>query len=805
MKFAIKYRIILLNFMKILILCITFSLMSVSVFGENLNGYIRNTEGEILPGATVFIHELQKGTVADLEGYYEFKNIKKGTYHLHITYIGYKAADRTIILKEDKQINFTLESTTIELDEILVESDPFKSGPIEQSLTIETVEKKFLERNNKGTFINSLQTVPGINAINTGVGIAKPVIRGMSFNRVIVNDHGIKQEGQQWGADHGLEIDQYAPERVQIIKGPSSLLYGSDGIGGVINIKPPDLPEDGHISGAFYNTYKSNNNLYGTSSMVEGNLQGKVFRARFSTQDFGDYRVPAERFNYLSYVYDIHDNSLKNTAGKERNGSGMFGWTGDWGYSTLTVSNFHQEAGMFPGAIGKPGEYDLSYDGDSRNIGLPRQIIDHLKIISNSNFKVGNDWLELDLGYQQNVRKEESFPHAHGKSPVPEGNLALKLNLETISANIRYHKNISESFSGIYGIQFQNQHNSKGGFEHLIPKYTNSNFGTYAYQEYTFDNKISINGGIRFDYGVANIDEFTEPDYYTGDGNGMIVRNSAIKKEFLNFSGAAGISFHPNNYLNLKANLGSSFRMPTPAELSMNGVHHGTFRHEVGDASLNSERGYQADVNITFRERDLFFSFTPFFNYFTNYIYLGPTGRFTVEDVTGKVYSLPEAGQVYHYFQNDAIFTGGEASLEYHIIDELHLRTALEYVWNYNLDKHLPLPFTPPFSVLTEIKYEKRIAGQNLSNYFIGFDIQRFAAQNRVDRNEKKTPGYTLLNFSSGLTVDVFNTPVNFNLSVNNILNTRYLNHLSRYRLLNLPEQGRNIILSMKVPFSIKL
>lgn len=789
--------------MKIFAISIIFIFLSIPIHAERLFGKIQSAEGEPLPGATIFIHELEKGTITDLSGFYEFENLKSGTYHLHVTFVGYRAEDKTIKLDQNREVNFSLEATTIELNEILVESDPFKSGPLEQSLTIETVEKDFLERNNKGTFVNSLQTLPGINAINTGVGIAKPVIRGMSFNRVIVNDQGIKQEGQQWGADHGLEIDQYAPERVEIIKGPSSLLYGSDGIGGVINIRQPALPKEGNISGSVFTTYKSNNHLYGTSSMLQGNLNGKVFRARFSTQDFGDYQVPADQFNYLSYIYDIHDNSLKNTAGRERNGSAMFGWTGDWGHSTVTVSNFNQRAGMFPGAIGRPGEYDLSHDGDFRNIGLPRQVINHLKVTSNSNIQIGNDWLEMDIGYQQNIRREESFPHAHGKAPMPEGNLALKLNLQTVSANLRYHHNVSESYSSIYGIQFQNQRNIKGGFEHLLPNFTNNTLGTYTYHEYTFLDRLSVNGGLRIDYGISNIDRFAEPDYYTEDSNGIIVRNVGFEKEFVNLSGAAGVSFHPNNTINLKANLGSSFRMPTPAELAINGVHHGTFRHEVGDSTLRSERGYQADLNFSFKKRNIFLTVTPFFNYFTNYIYLGPSGRFTVEDIQGKIYTLPESGQVYQYFQNDAVFAGGELSFEYHLIDELHWRAALEYVYNYNLDKHLPLPFTPPMSVLSEIKYEKKVSGKSISNYYLGIDVQRFAAQNRVDRNEKRTPGYTLFNFSSGMTINMLNAPIDLNLGVSNIFNTRYLNHLSRYRLLNLPEQGRNIILSLKVPFGL--
>lgn len=208
----------------------------------------------------------------------------------------------------------------------------------------------------------------------------------MSFNRVIVNDKGIKQEGQQWGTDHGLEIDMFEPGRVEIIKGPGSLMYGSDGIGGVLNIFPPALPEEGTVSGSLRALYKSNNQNFSNSAGIQGNKKGRVFRIRATAQDYGDYRVPANHFSYNGYKLNIANNRLKNTAGKERHFTAMAGIKKKWGYSVLTVSNFHQKAGFFVGAIGIPRSYLLSDDGDSRDIGLPYQKISHFKVISNNNF-----------------------------------------------------------------------------------------------------------------------------------------------------------------------------------------------------------------------------------------------------------------------------------------------------------------------------------------------------------------------------------------------------------------------------------
>ncbi len=773
---------------------------------NTMKGKVLDAEGNPLPGANVYIHELHRGTISNQEGYYEITELNSGVYHVHVTFVGYAATSKTIKIDDSvENVNFTLNESSLEMAEVIIESNPFKSGPVEQSMTIETIDKEELQRKSGGTLISSMQNIPGINAINTGVGIAKPVIRGLSFNRVVVTDRGIKQEGQQWGSDHGLEIDQFDPQRVEIIKGPASLVYGSDAMGGVISIKPPSLPDEATLNGSFFSTYKTNNQLKATSTMLEGKKKGKVFRARLSTQDFNDYMVPADTFKYLTYEYRIYNNRLKNTAGRERNFSLMGGLAGNKGYSTITVSNFNQVSGLFAGAIGKPGEYNSSPDGSYSNIDLPRQITQHFKIISNTNLQFGSNWLEIDIGYQRNLRREESFPHAHGRAPSPEGNLALELTLNTFSGNFNFHQNRYDNLKSVYGFQFQMQDNNKGGFEHLIPAYTSGSLGIYNYHELNLNRQMTLSGGLRFDYGNIQANKFLEPDYITEDVAGTITRNLGFNQEFFNFSGAAGLSWYPSREFNLKLNLGSSFRMPTVAELAINGVHHGTFRHEVGDSTHVSERGYQADLNLTYKKRNFIFGVTPYFNFFSNYIYLGPSGSFFVQNVDGKKYSLPEGGQVYRYFQDDAFFTGGEVFAEYHIWDELHLKVAGEYVYNYNFIKHRPLPFTPPLSVLGEIMYEKDLKQKFVNNFYFGFDVKYFAAQNRVFQNEEPTPGYTLTNWMSGMSFNVGKQEFILKASVQNLFNISYLNHLSRYRLLNIPEQGRNIIFSLEVPFNMEL
>lgn len=765
----------------------------VSLRGQVTDHY----SGQPLPGAAVEIHELDLTVLTDENGQYQFNNLKPALYHLHFTYVGYSAATVSVrVIEADQLLDFTLVPTSIELQEILVESNHFKTGAKEHTLAMEILDAAYLRDKGRGTLAKALEDIPGINAIQTGVGIAKPVIRGMSHNRIIVNHLGIKQEGQQWGSDHGLEIDVFEPGRIEIIKGPSSLRYGSDGLGGVINIFAPRLPADSSFEGSFQTLYKSNNHLFGTSAMVQGSRNDRVFRARISTQDFGDYRVPADEFTYNSYILPLYENRLKNTAGRERNLSLMGGVKKNWGYSTLTVSNFYQKAALFVGAVGIPRSYQLTPDGNNRNIDLPYQQTNHFKVISNTSLLWGRNWTEIDLGYQVNSRQEHSNPHAHGKSELDESTLAHGLNLQTLSGNFRRYQQ-KNRWMGVWGLQVEVQKNTRKGFEFLLPNFRRLATGIYLTEEFSWKNRYTLSGGLRLDYGWTSIeasDELisTEPlEYYR--------RNEAISKNFGNLSGSLGLSYYPSYDFNVKVNLGTSFRMPTAQELAINGIHHGTFRHEVGNPNLTPERGYQLDANISVQKKYLSLVLTGFGAFYHDYIYLAPTARFSS---SLHPIAFPEGGQIYQFTQHNAVYGGGEFAIDFHPIHPLHIKSTFECVYNRNLDTQLPLPFTPPPAVFSEVSYELEWDKGLFQQVHIGVNFKNSFAQTRTDRNEAPTGAYHIWGAKISGKLSIGKVKANLSLAADNLLNVRYINHLSRYKLLNLPEQGRNFTVNLHIPFA---
>ena len=412
---------------------------------------------------------------------------------------------------------------------------------------------------------------------------------------------------------------------------------------------------------------------------------------RYSHQDFDNYRVPADRFTYAGFELPIYDERLRNTAGQERNFAFTTGLRRAWGQSTVKVSRFHQRVGLFPGAVGIPSGYQLQRYDQRRSIGLPRQDNTHWKVLWNTQYGWDRSTLEVDAGYQHNQRLEESLPHTQNVGQTTDGTVAHDLQLRTYSLNARLIREVGSHWTVTYGGQGQRMQNGYGGFEFLIPAFTTwqgGGFALLAYADSPTRPRWQFNAGLRFDGGQHDILEHQQPLYDeslqpTGTFD---QRNADITRQFADVSGALGGQWQPSSAWQMKLNVGTSFRMPTAVELASNGVHHGTFRHELGNPDLQSERGYQLDYALTYQQDKLSSTLTPFVAYYDQYIYLAPTASFS---------RLPAGSQLtWEFRQADATFWGGEWTTTYQPHPSLRVQTSLEYVSSYNLDFQLPLPLT---------------------------------------------------------------------------------------------------------------
>ena len=766
-----------------------------------INGIVLDQNKAPLSYSSVILFPDSLQTTTDEKGQFIFKNLVLGSYELRTSYLGYKTDTTFIELDQTRSEDLTIvmfpDNEVIQT--IIVSEEHAKQ---EETLQTEHVHEDFFQKNLEGNFAQSIEKLPGISAINVGVGIAKPVIRGLSANRIIVTNQGIKQESQQWGSDHGLEVDQFDVERVEIIKGPGSLQYGSDGLGGVINIMPDKILPRNSFKGSVLGVYKTNNEHWGGSTKLGLNLDDWFVTARYSRQEFADYRVPSNLFSYNGFELPIVNERLKNTAGRESNVSISTGIKRNKYISRLSFSHYSLNAGLFSGAVGIPRSYALTDDGNYRDIDVPQQMVDHYRVSLNNTFFFGQDHLVIDIGFQRNRRHELSEPEFHSiplsQLEDPNDKLAIGLLLETFSIASHYEHRYSSSWKNIIGINAQWQNNKRSGFEYLLPDFRTFRGGLYSISEKEMNDYWLVNGGLRLDIGQNETDFYRQ---HIWDSNENIIDSLisvATDDLFFNWSASLGtnLTFLEGKWI-VKANLGKSFRVPYPSETVSNGIHHGTFRHEVGAPELKSEHGYQFDLGGYWNFEGFEGSLSFYFNYFDNYIYLGPT-------FPAQFSQLPEAGQIFQYRQDDAIYTGFELQWDWAFLPQFHLDQTIDYVQSYNPKTKLALPFTPQPSVRTNLSFTPFESELFEDAYFEISHQYHLAASGslRIDRSEQATPSYQLWDIGLGTVVHLGGQEINIKCQAQNLLNTRYFAHLSRYRIINVPEQGRNFVLTLKIPFS---
>lgn len=687
--------------------------------------------------------------------------------------------------------------STVSLNEVVISESYRNAKNRSEAQHFDVIGKEALQRHLSGSLMQSLEQVPGVQSMDIGSGFSKPMIRGMGFSRVLVAEHGVKQEGQQWGADHGLEVDALNIEQVSIRKGPASLLYGSDAMGGVVEIRDLNAPFENQVFGEALFVAKSVNGSLGASLMAGVKKGAWYTRMRFTEHHYGDYRIPTDTIVYLTQRLPVHNGRLKNTAGYERDLNWTTGYTQGAYRGKLHVSNVFQKSGFFPGAHGIPDADRVADDGNSRNIEYPLSTVNHFKIVSNQQYQAGPLALAWDASWQNNHREEWSLFHTHyatQPAPATDPDKELEFRLNTLGSTLKGKFNTGDRWEHQLGTDMQYQQNRIGGYSFLLPEYNRLSAAGFWVGTFRITSRLTLSGGVRYDWGQLDLQPYhdaylalylRQQGYPEAQAEANAMRSYAVKRDFNDLSGSVGMVWDAGDGHLLKANLGRSFRLPGANELTSNGVHHGTFRHEQGDASLQSETGWQLDAAYTYTTKLVEVTVSPFASWFTNYIYLRPTGEWSI---------LPHAGQIYKYTGVEALFAGAELSLNVRLPAGLHYEGNAEYVYTRNLEEAIPLTFSPPATMRHTLSYRNK-----------GFDAyvqyQAIAPQNRVARNEDTTPGAHLLHAGLSYRFKVGNLSPELVAGGRNLFNTRYYNHLSFYRKIEVPEPGRSFQLMVKIPF----
>lgn len=575
-------------------------------------GKVVDENGAGLLGANILVTPGNFHTITDTAGVFIITNISKGQYIIEIAYIGYNRFRDTITVGDDLFRTFRLSPAMENLAEVVITSRYAEIRKQQEPLNLETVNQQYIRRNIGGSLMESLQRLPGVTSIEIGSGQSKPVIRGLGFNRVVVMENGIKHEAQQWGEDHGLETDQYAAEQVELIRGPASLMYGSDAIAGILSIRTTEIPAHNTIAGSIDITGRSNNRLTGMSASLMTRRKAIYVSGRITAIAYGDYILPVDSIDIYSYRIALRKHSLRNTAGNEADFHLTTGIITNHFKGHIILSSINTRAGFFANAHGlEPRNVDTRlHDQSNRDIQYPWQEAHHSKMIVSGEYAIEKLRIEVIFGYQNNLRNEWSPYVSHGFMPprFPE-NMTFPEDLER-----KFHKNVVSGRSNLFysfgtkwslswGLNGEYQDNTIDGWSMIIPSFHQTTLGGFVLAKGKLSEHMQITGGIRYDDGMLNTrayyDLFSTPVFSASFDTSYVhvLRVPQLSRTFRNLSGSIGMVAN-REYARYKLNIGKGFRMPLAQEVASNGVNYHHFSFEKGDTSKRSETSWQVDLGL---------------------------------------------------------------------------------------------------------------------------------------------------------------------------------------------------------------
>ncbi|NDP27195.1 MAG: TonB-dependent receptor [Flavobacterium sp.] len=630
------------------------------------------------------------------------------------------------------------------LDEVIV-STAFNKIQTQNVMKVEHSTIKELQKKGMATLIEGLATIPGVSQVSTGTSIGKPVIRGLSGNRVLVYSQGVRLENQQFGDEHGLGLNDSGVESVEVIKGPASLLYGSDALGGVLYFNSEKFAEANTFKTNFSQKFLSNTLGSNSSLGLKTSTDNWKFSARGTYDAHSDYKLP-------------DGNRVTNTRYNETDFKTGIGYSNSK-FSSVFRYNFNKLD------LGIP-ENGVAEQTESKKTAFPSQAIDNNLWSLNNIIFFKNSKLDVNLGYIDNDRSE-----------LAAGNTAvLHMKLKTFNYDAKYHLPKLGKIETIVGIQGMHQTNANFGEEYLIPDAKTNDFGIFGTGNYEWKTNV-IQAGVRFD---------TRKIASESKGNiGNEGYFEALDKSYNSFNASLGYKTNLATDFILRANLASGFRAPNLAELTSNGVHEGTNRYEIGNSNLKTEQNVQTDLNLEFKNSHFEFFANGFYNTINNYIYTSPAGT----QINGF--------DVFDYVQNNARLFGGEIGLHFHPhpLDWLHIESNLETVTGKKKNGDY-LPLIPANNWNNTIRAEFKIKNW-LEDGFASLNVSSTFHQNNVSGFETKSNGYNLVNLGFGGKIKLGKTSFEVNLNGNNLFNKTYIAHLSRLKTDGIPNIGRNIVLGL--------
>lgn len=724
-------------------------LMGSTTFAQELSGRIIDAESQQgIPGAKVWIRSVGAGVKTDSEGGFRIDFSLPENFQLIVSAEFFKS--KVLEVKRGDEINVTLDPSHLDMEDVIV-SSPGGATRQENVFKVDRLKLNDLNAIQSSNLTEAISNINGVQSASTGVGISKPVIRGLQGIRVLTLLNGVRLDNQQWGGDHGMAVTQLGVSSVEVIKGPSSLLYGSDAFGGVIYLVDAPYPAQGDIEVNAQTRFESVN--MGTSTSLQLGMANKGFKMNLSGlfSNSADYQLPNGKY-------------LDNSRFGEQGGKLALGYSNKNWVSHLRYTYSHARAGI-PGHSHDsiPDPISFQKDQQERERRIPVQLTtNHLLSWENKWFK-GKSIYSLTIANTLNRLTE-----FEDKQTIP----GLDMVLNNTILNARLQRNISEKvkwYSGFQGVNQLNR-NIDGASDTLIPSYDLFDIGVYSLI-YAKLGKYDVQAGLRADARHLNVADFEFSRTYFSP----------------NFSLGAVRNWEQNL---LRLNVSSGYRAPHVSEMLSDGQHHGSLRYEKGETELDPEYSIQFDFSYEHESEHLSIVINPFYNYLLNYISLNPQDSL-VNGLPLYKYEQANSGQLY----------GIDLGLHYHphFAHFVHLETSYSYV-RANDANGRAFSLIPQARINTFLKFDLDMKGAVKIDDIV-LQHQYFFDQNLVAPLEETSPSYHLINLGVNASIGEKEQFL-IGLGVKNILNTEYINHLSRLKNINTPHPGRNFYVSVKYQLS---
>lgn len=701
--------------------------------------------GRGVPQVSVYLPELHAGVLTDSAGGYRLEIPFRGSFAVQFTRVGYESAFRTVRIEGDdgQRLDISMRPSALELREVDVVGTQL-NAPRETSRRVDVMGAGEMRENGALSVSDALAKLPGVSQLTTGAGISKPVIRGLYGNRVQVIANGQRFDNQQWQDEHGLGLGTDGVERVEVIKGAAALQYGSDAIGGVVNVideKP--APIDSTQQDARLQLFSNTRGLSAGYGIKHSNAK-KWWRVRGGADSHGDY----------SSAGDVR---VLNSRFASYSAKGAFGWRrGKWVSNNSALFSLSQFGFVFD-SLSRTAVDERA----ARSFEGPHHTV-LLGLLTSENTFYGEKlkW-KVNGGWTSNKRQEQE-----GGNKI---SLDMLLNTATLLGQATAHLGSEGQWTN--GLSLLYQTNTNVGSRIIIPDATTTEASAFSYVRIR-RARTTWEGGVRYDQ--RRIQAYRTLDL-----------NIPFDKDWGALNGSLGLAWDPIEPVNIKVNVSSGYRSGNLAELGSSGLHEGTRRWEIGDPDLTVESNINAEMGITYEwEEQLELSATVYRNSFTNYIFL----ERTAQDTLGL--------HIYRYRQTDATLQGGEATLDVHPKAAKWLDATVSYS-HVQADKGdgTPLPFIPADRVMAGLRFSNKAHG------WLKAGLTAVAAQDHPAQFETATPAYTLYSLAAGTTTHWNKHPLEIDLVCNNLTDETYVDHLSRFKEFGLYDMGRDVVLTLKLDF----